>query len=111
MVLRREGYVCLKRVVCSGLGRRGAWRCFVFFWRGVADADAAGAGRLVEGPDLQAVDVEVLLAGERLVAECGALVSGAAVQLGVQPQAKVTAAEKRRKTWRGELIWSRNGCH
>lgn len=112
VVLRREGYVCLKRVVCSGLGRRGRGGGGVFFFlEGGSGCRCSGRGSLVEGPDLQAVDVEVLPAGERLVAECGALVSGAAVQLGVQPQAKVTAAEKRRKTWRGELIWTCNGCH
>lgn len=42
------------------------------------------------------MDVEVLPAGERLVVEGGALVCGAAVQLGVQPQAEVAAAERRR---------------
>lgn len=62
-----------------------------------SDADAAGVGRrtLVEGPHLQAVDVEVLPGGERLVVERGALVRGAAVQLGVQPQTEVAAAEER----------------
>lgn len=69
----------------------------VFFLEGGCGCRCSGRGSLVEGPDLQAVDVEVLPAGERLVAECGALVSGAAVQLGVQPQAKVTAVEKRQK--------------
>lgn len=29
VVLRREGYVCLKRVVCSGLGRRGGGGVFL----------------------------------------------------------------------------------
>lgn len=50
--------------------------------------------RLLEGPDLQTVDVEVLLGGERLVVEGGAFGGGASVQLGVQPQAQLTAAEE-----------------
>lgn len=50
---------------------------------------------LVEGPDLQAVDVEVLPCGERLVAKGSAPVRGATEQFGVQPQTKVPAAEKR----------------
>ena len=49
--------------------------------------------RLLEGPDLHAVDVEVLLRGQRLVVEGGAFGGGAPVQLGVQPQTQLTPAE------------------
>lgn len=49
---------------------------------------------LLEGPDLQTVDVEVLLGGEGLVVEGGAFVGGASVQLGVQPQAQLAAAKE-----------------
>lgn len=49
--------------------------------------------RLLEGPDLHAVDVEVLLGGERLVVEGGAFGGGASVQLGVQPQTQLTPAD------------------
>lgn len=38
---------------------------------------------LLKGPDLQTVDVEVLLAGEWLVVEGGAFGGGAPVQLGI----------------------------
>lgn len=79
----------------------------MFTWGGVG-CRCRGSGRrtLVEGPDFQAVDVEVLLAGERLVAECGAPAGEAAVELSVQPQTKVAAAETRRKTRLGESVWS-----
>lgn len=53
---------------------------------------------LLEGPDLQAVDVEVLLRGERLVVEGGAFGGGASVQLGVQPQTQLTPAEEETKS-------------
>lgn len=49
--------------------------------------------RLLEGPDLQAVDVEVLLGGERLVVEGGAFGGGAPVQLRVQPQTQLATAQ------------------
>lgn len=52
---------------------------------------------LLEGPDLQTVDVEVLLGGEGLVVEGGAFVGGASVQLGVQPQAQLAAAKEIKK--------------
>lgn len=51
--------------------------------------------RLLEGPDLQTVDVEVLLGGQRLVVEGCAFGGGASVQLGVQPQTQLTTAEER----------------
>lgn len=53
---------------------------------------------LLEGPDLQTVDVEVLLGGEGLVVEGGAFVGGASVQLGVQPQAQLAAAKEETKS-------------
>lgn len=59
---------------------------------------------LLEGPDLQAVDVEVLLGGEGLVVEGGAFVGGASVQLGVQPQAQLAAA-KEIKGKRDKVNW------
>lgn len=59
--------------------------------------------KLLEGPDLQTVDVEVLLGGERLVVEGGALGGGASVQLSVQPQTQLTAAEEGAKSYRTGL--------
>ena len=54
--------------------------------------------RLLEGPDLQTVDVEVLLGGERLVVERGTFCGGASVQLGIQPETQLTAAEEKANT-------------
>lgn len=59
--------------------------------------------RLIEGPDFQTVDVEVLLGGEWLVVEGRASGGGASVQLGVQPQTQLTTARERGKeleNWR-----------
>lgn len=55
--------------------------------------------RLLEGPDFQAVDVEVLLGGKGLVVEGGAFGGGASVQLGVQPQTQLTPAGEDTKSW------------
>lgn len=92
LVLRRRSYVSLRKW-CNSLDEGVAG----FFFCGVIGCRCSGSrrGTLVEGPDLQAVDVEVLPGGERLVAKCSAPVGGAAVQFGVQPQTKVPAAEKR----------------
>lgn len=49
--------------------------------------------RLIEGPDLQTVDVEVLLGGQWLVVECRAFGGGASVQLSVQPQTQLTTGQ------------------
>lgn len=54
--------------------------------------------RLLKGPDLQTVDVEVLLGGEGLVVEGGAFGGGASVQLGVQPQTQLTTAQEGAKS-------------
>lgn len=59
--------------------------------------------RLIEGPDFQTVDVEVLLGGEWLVVEGRASGGGASVQLSVQPQTQLTTARERSKeleNWR-----------
>lgn len=59
--------------------------------------------RLIEGPDFQTVDVEVLLGGEWLVVEGRASGGGASVQLSVQPQTQLTSARERGKeleNWR-----------
>lgn len=50
---------------------------------------------LLEGPDLQTVDVEVLLGGERLVVEGGTFGGGASVQLSIQPQTQLTPGKER----------------
>lgn len=42
--------------------------------------------RLLKGPDLQAVDGEVLVGGEGLVVEGGAGRGGAMVEVRIQPQ-------------------------
>lgn len=54
--------------------------------------------RLLEGPDLQAVDVEVLLGGEWLVVEGRAFGGGASVQLSIQPQTQLTTAQEGAKS-------------
>lgn len=51
--------------------------------------------RLLEGPHLQTVDVEVLLGGEWLIVEGGAFGGGASVQLAVQPKTQMAAAVER----------------
>lgn len=48
--------------------------------------------RLLEGPHLQTVDVEVLLGGEWLIVEGGAFGGGASVQLAVQPKTQMAAS-------------------
>lgn len=53
---------------------------------------AGGQAGLLKGPDLHAVDVEVLPDGERLVVEGGTLGGGPSVQLGVQPQTQLPPA-------------------
>jgi len=50
--------------------------------------------RLLKGPHLHTVDVEVLLHRERLVVEGGTFGGGSSVQLGVQPQTQLTTAEE-----------------
>lgn len=63
--------------------------------------------RLLEGPDLQAVDAEILLGGERLVVEGGTFGGGAPIQLRVKPQTQLATAQgggggkesKRAKKW------------
>lgn len=49
---------------------------------------------LLEGPDLQTVDVKVLLGGQWLVVKGGTFGGGPSVQLGVQPQTQLTTAEE-----------------
>lgn len=49
--------------------------------------------QLLEAPDLQAVDVEVLLSGEGLVVEGGTAVGGSPVQLSIQPETQLTTGE------------------
>lgn len=51
-----------------------------------------GQEGLLEGPNLHAVDIEVLLGGQWLVVKGGAFGGGSSVQFSIQPQAQMTAA-------------------
>lgn len=53
--------------------------------------------RLLKGPHLQTVDVEVLLGGKWLIVEGGTFGGGASVQLPVQPETQMAATVERTK--------------
>ncbi len=62
--------------------------------------------RLLKGPDLQTVDVEVLLGSKGLIVEGGTFGGGASVQLSIQPKTQMTTAEEEKKRKNKFILFS-----
>lgn len=63
-------------------------------WLDIRSRCRCSRNRLLKGPDLQTVDVEVLLGRQWLVVKGGAFGGGSSEQLSIQPQAQLTTAQE-----------------